>query len=68
MQLRQSRDILSLNLTRTITKELEAVEPMEGVEIQIDWINREIERTSKAQDHHRLAQNTNQVRGPIEGV
>lgn len=36
--------------------------------IQVDWIDRDIRRVLKAQDHHRLSQNANPMRERIEVV
>lgn len=34
----------------------------EGEGVQVDWIDREIDKVLKAKDHHLLAQNADQMR------
>lgn len=37
----------------------------EGEGVQVDWIDRKIDKVLKAKDHHLLAQNTDQMRDYI---
>lgn len=52
----------------TITEVAEAIGTAEGVEVQVDWIDQKKRRSSRAQDHQRLAENGNLIRERIEGV